>query len=159
VALDEHHWLGRRLVGETMRYVALGPDNEWLAVLGFGAAALACKPRDRFIGWDDELHFARLRYVTNNQRFCVLPAGRRTNLASNVLAKTLKRLSGDFEARWGHPVVMVETFVDPDGPSSGYLLHRWRVHVAGPHARLRTLRWELSPSRTAEVDVRTSAAS
>ena len=114
VALDEHHWLGHRLVGETMRYVALGGDGEWLAVLGFGASALACKPRDRFIGWSDELHFARLRYVTNNQRFCVLPAGRRTNLASNVLAKTLKRLSGDFEARWGHPVVMVETFVDPD---------------------------------------------
>ena len=111
--LDEHHWLGRRLVGETMRYVALGPEDEWLAVLGFGAAALACKPRDRFIGWSDEQHFARLRYVTNNQRFCVLPAGRRKNLASNVLAKTLKRLSGDFEVRWGHPVVMVETFVDP----------------------------------------------
>ena len=111
--LDEHHWLGRRLVGETMRYVASGPDSEWLAVLGFGAAALACGPRERFIGWSDEQHFARLRYVTNNQRFCVLPAGRRQNLASNVLAKTLKRLSGDFEDRWGHPVVMVETFVDP----------------------------------------------
>ena len=113
VVLDEHHWLGRRLVGETMRYVALGPDGEWLAALGFGASALACKPRDRYIGWSDELHFRRLRYVTNNQRFCVLPAGRRKNLASNVLAKTLKRLSGDFEVRWGHPVLMVETFVDP----------------------------------------------
>jgi GNAT superfamily N-acetyltransferase len=90
VMLDEHHWLGRRLVGETMRYVALGLDSEWLAVLGFGAAALACGPRDRYIGWSDEQHFRRLRYVTNNQRFCVLPAGRRKNLASNVLAKTLK---------------------------------------------------------------------
>lgn len=112
-ALVEHHWLGHRLVGETMRYVASGPDGQWLAVLGFGAAALACGPRDRYIGWSDEQHFARLRYVTNNQRFCVLPAGQRKNLASNVLAKTLRRLSSDFEDRWGHPVVMVETFVDP----------------------------------------------
>lgn len=124
VALDEHHWLGRRLVGETMRYVALGPDGQWLAVLGFGAAALACRPRERFIGWSDEQHFARLRYVTNNQRFCVLPAGRHQNFASNVLAKTLKRLSADFEDRWGHPVVMVETFVDPDR-------HRGTCYTAG----------------------------
>ncbi|MGH9919794.1 MAG: Druantia anti-phage system protein DruA, partial [Nitrososphaerales archaeon] len=111
--LDEHHWLGNRLVGETMRYVALDGDGEWLAVLGFGAAALACKPRDAFIGWNDDQHFRRLRYVTNNQRFCVLPAGRHQNLASNVLAKTLRRLSVDFENRWGHPVLVVETFVDP----------------------------------------------
>ena len=44
MTLDEHHWLGRRLVGETMRYVPLGPGGEWLAALGFGASALACKP-------------------------------------------------------------------------------------------------------------------
>lgn len=111
--LDGHHWLGHRLVGETMRYVAVGGDGEWLALVGFGAAALACRPRDVFIGWNDEQHFRRLRFVTNNQRFCVLPAGRRANLASNVLAKTLRRLSADFEARWGHPVLVVETFVDP----------------------------------------------
>lgn len=112
-ALDEHHWLGHRLVGETMRYVALDRDGQWLAVVGFGAAALACKPRDTYIGWSDDQHFRRLKYITNNQRFCVLPAGRMTNLATNVLAKTLSRLSSDFESRWHHPVVLVETFVDP----------------------------------------------
>lgn len=112
-SLDEHHWLGHHLVGETMRYVALGGDGQWLAVVGFGAAALACKPRDRFIGWSDDQHFRRLKFVTNNQRYCILPEGRIPNLATNVLGKTLARLSGDFEARWRHPVVMVETFVDP----------------------------------------------
>ncbi|MGC8513597.1 MAG: hypothetical protein ACP5P1_11285 [Acidimicrobiales bacterium] len=30
-----------------------------------------------------------------------------------MLAKTLRRLSADFEARWRHPVVAVETFTDP----------------------------------------------
>ena len=113
--LDRHHWLGRRLVGETMRYVAVAPGGDWVALAGFGAAALSCRPRDDFIGfigWSDDQRFRRLRYVTNNQRFCVLP-GARPNLASNVLSKALRRLSGDFEARSGHPVVMVETFVDP----------------------------------------------
>jgi len=112
-SLDEHHWLGHHLVGETMRYVALGGDGQWLAVVGFGAAALACKPRDRFIGWSDDQHFRRLKFVTNNQRYCILPEGRIPNLATNVLGKTLARLSLDFESRWRHPVVMVETFVDP----------------------------------------------
>lgn len=70
--LDSHHWLGHRLVGETMRYVAASRDGVWLAVLGFGAAALACRPRDAFVGWSDEAHFRRLRYLTNNQRFCRL---------------------------------------------------------------------------------------
>lgn len=111
--LREHHWLGHRLVGQTMRYVALAPGGEWLAVLGFGAAALSCCPRDEFIGWTDEQHFRRLAYVVNNQRFCVLGEAPRKNLASYVLAACLKRLSADYEARWAHPVLVVETFVDP----------------------------------------------
>jgi len=111
--LDEHHWLGHRLVGETMRYVALDESGSWVALVGFGASALSCKPRDVFLGWADAEQFRRLSYVTNNQRFCVLPAGRRHNLASAVLSRTLRRLSGDHLARWGHPVLVVETFVDP----------------------------------------------
>jgi hypothetical protein len=33
-------------------------------------------------GVSREQQYARLRHVVNNQRFCVLPAGRRPNLAS-----------------------------------------------------------------------------
>lgn len=111
--LDQHHWLGCHLVGETMRYVALDATGSWVALVGFGASALSCKPRDRFLGWSQPQQFRRLSYVTNNQRFCVLPGGRRHNLASVVLARTLRRLSGDYRSRWGHPVLVVETFVDP----------------------------------------------
>jgi len=110
--LDEHHWLGHRIVGETMRYVAT-QQGGWVAVLGFGSAALACAPRDRWVGWSKESQFARLRYVVNNQRFCVLPEGRRPNLASAVLARALRRLSGDYQASYGHPVLVAETFTDP----------------------------------------------
>jgi hypothetical protein len=34
--LDEHHWLGHRLVGETMRHVAVADDGAWLALVGSG---------------------------------------------------------------------------------------------------------------------------
>ncbi len=63
---------------------------------GVGSAALSCAARDRFLGWSREAQYARLRHVVNNQRFCVLPAGGRPNLASAVLARVLRRLAGDY---------------------------------------------------------------
>lgn len=110
--LVRQHWLGTGLVGEVMRYVA-EEDGEWCALVGFGSAALCVKSREELVSWTDAQRYRRLRYVTNNQRFCVLDEHRRKNLASEVLSLTLRRLSKDFEARWRHPVVMVETFTDP----------------------------------------------
>lgn len=111
--LAEHHWLGYRMVGETMRYVAVDGDGVWVGLVGFGSCALSCRPRDAFVGWSPSVQFRRLRYVASNQRFCVLPAGRRPNAASAVMARTLRRLSADWVQAWGHPVLLVETFVDP----------------------------------------------
>ncbi|MHB1549234.1 MAG: hypothetical protein ACYCX8_10950, partial [Acidimicrobiales bacterium] len=42
--LDEHHWLGHRMVGETMRYVAADANGEWVALVGFASPALSCGP-------------------------------------------------------------------------------------------------------------------
>lgn len=110
--LEAKHWLGAGLVGETMRYVAL-IDSEWAALVGFGSAALCVRSREQLVGWSDAQRYRRLRYVTNNQRYCVLEAYRRPNLASEVLGLVLRRLASDFVARWRHPVVAVETFTDP----------------------------------------------
>ncbi|MHB8191560.1 MAG: Druantia anti-phage system protein DruA [Ferrimicrobium sp.] len=111
--LDEHHWLGHRMVGETMRYVATDSCGEWVALLGFASPALSCGPRDRFIGWTRDLQQRRLRFIASNQRFCILSSGRRPNTASAVMSKTLRRLSADWVDTWGHRVLLVETFVDP----------------------------------------------
>ena len=90
-ALREHHWLGHRLTGQVLRYVAV-LDGEWVAVVGFGSAVLSCRARDEFVGWSREQQYARLKHVANNQRFCVLPADRRPNLASVVLSRVLAPL-------------------------------------------------------------------
>jgi len=111
-ALKEHHWLGHRLTGQVLRYVAV-LDGEWVAVAGFGSAVLSCRARDEFLGWSREQQYARLKHVANNQRFCVLPAGRRPNLASAVLSRVLARVSGDYLVVYGHRVLAVETFTDP----------------------------------------------
>lgn len=110
--LDTHHWLGHRLTGQVLRYVAV-LDDEWVACLGFGSAVLSCAARDRFLGWSREQQYARLAHVANNQRFCVLPAGQRPNLASAVLARVLRRIENDYLAAYGHRVLAVETFTDP----------------------------------------------
>jgi hypothetical protein len=142
--LDEHHFLGHHLSGRVVRYVAT-EEGDWVALLGFGSAALSLRPRDDYVGWSDEAKYRRLRYVSNNQRFCVLPGARRPNLASAVLSRTLRRLSGDVEAAYGHPVLLVETFTDPSrhlgtcykaanfhvaGETSGYGRHNgsWTYH-------------------------------
>lgn len=112
--LIEQHYLGSSvLVGEALRYVATDGER-WLALLGWSAAAFKCQPRDTWIGWPARLKWRRLRLIANNARFLVLPEGRQPHLASRVLALNTKRLSRDWAAAFGHPVLVAETFVERD---------------------------------------------
>ena len=71
------------------------------------------KPAKSKIGWTPRQRARRLGWVVNNSRFLVLPERQRyPNLASRVLALGLKRLNADWQAHWGHPVVLVESYVD-----------------------------------------------
>ena len=113
--LDQHHYLGSlRPVGERLYYIARDAANRWVAVLVFSAAARHLKHRDEWIGWSNEQRRRRLSLVTNNSRFLLLPKLSVPNLGSRVLRLTLDRLSGDWQTQYGHPVEVVETFVDPE---------------------------------------------
>ena len=110
--MKEHHYLGfHKLVGESIKYAAC-IKGEWVALLGWGTAAFKCGARDEWIGWTKEQQWRRLVYIANNLRFLVLPGTKIPNLASNVLSKNLKRLSADWVAAYGHPILIAETFVD-----------------------------------------------
>jgi hypothetical protein len=110
--LQQHHYLGcPRMVGQALWYVAT-IGEEWVALLGWAAAALKCRPRDAWIGWTPPLQWRRLPLVVNNVRFCLLPASASPNLASRVLALNCRRLSADWARAYGHPVLLAETFVD-----------------------------------------------
>jgi hypothetical protein len=111
--MAQHHYLGvLPKISETLWYVALWRD-QWVAILSFSAAALKCGPRDRFIGWDFRHQYDRLKLITNNSRFLILPEWHYKNLASRVLSLCQKRLSADWQEAFGHPVLLLETFVDP----------------------------------------------
>jgi hypothetical protein len=111
--MKQHHYLGfQSLVGQSLRYVAVH-EGQWLALLGWGSAALKCKARDQWIGWTEALKLQRLPFVANNSRFLILPGVHIPNLASRILALNLKRLSDDWQEAHGHPIYLAETFVDP----------------------------------------------
>jgi hypothetical protein len=111
--MQAYHYLGALCkIGETLWYVASWRD-EWVALLTFSAAAWKCAVRERWIGWDYRHQYDRLHLVTNNNRFLILPQYHIPNLASRVLSLCQKRLCTDWQERFGHPVVLLETFVDP----------------------------------------------
>ena len=102
----QHHYLGlHTLIGETIRYVATHHE-QWLALIGWSAAALKCKARDQWIGWPSFLKTKHLAFVANNSRFLILPSIHIPNLASRVLALNLKRLSDDWQTLYGHPLLL-----------------------------------------------------
>jgi hypothetical protein len=110
--MRQHHYLGfESVVGESIRYVAT-IGQQWVALLGWGAAVLKSRHRDRWIGWDEALKWRRLHLIANNARFLILPDVRVKNLASKVLGANLRRLSRDWQQRYGHPILLAETFVD-----------------------------------------------
>jgi hypothetical protein len=112
--LAKHHYLGDvRAVGEQLWY-AVSVGSIWLGVLVFCAASRRLRARDQWIGWSEEQRRRRLPLVVNNCRFLVLPDKTFANLASRSLSLALHRLSVDWQLRYGHPVVLVETFVDPE---------------------------------------------
>ena len=111
--LEEKHYLqSARLGGQSLRYVA-EVDGQWVALIAFSGAAPHTKAREEKIRWTPRQRARRLCFVVNNSRFLVLPERQRyPNLASRVLALCLKRLSADWQEHWGHPVVLVESYVD-----------------------------------------------
>src|SRR5271169_151667 len=108
----EHYLASSRFAGQSLRYVA-EVDGQWVALLTFSAPALHLKARERWVGWSPRQRVRRLGLVVSNSRFLVLPERQRyPNLASRVLGLALRRVSADWQERWGHPVLVVESFVD-----------------------------------------------
>lgn len=111
--MDEHHYLGRMpKISETLWYVAQW-HNQWVALLSLSAAAWKCSARDQWIGWSSRQQYDRLKLVANNSRFLILPDWHVANLGSRVLSLCQKRLPRDWKNTFGHPLVLLETFVDP----------------------------------------------
>ena len=127
-ALAEFHYLGYRgTVGENLQYVVTDKDGRLLACLLFGSAAWKCKSRDEYIGWNPEQKQRNLHLITNNTRFLIMPFVRVPHLASWILGRVLRRLSADWQNKYGHPILLVETFVECERfAGTSYKAANWR---------------------------------
>jgi len=108
----KYHYQGySRIVGNSLKYIAYLKDIP-IAALGWGSAAWSLGPRDKYIGWDKELKDKNLHFIANNIRFLILPGVKIKYLASHLLSVNIKCIAGDWMVKYGHPIYLLETFVE-----------------------------------------------
>ena len=112
--IEQHHYLGYcRPVGEHLEYLAMS-YGEPVACLGWCSSPRHLRCRDHYLGWDQEQRKKNLCRVLINTRFLILPWVRVSHLASHLLGLSARRICPDWEKRYHHEVVWLETFVDPE---------------------------------------------
>ena len=145
----EHYLHSAEVVGEQMRYVA-EYQGQWVALLSWSAAAYHLRHREAWIGWSRPQKRRRLPLAVNNSRFLIRPAFHVPNLASRVMKLCLQRLASDWQAVYGHAVLVAESFVDREqhlgtcykvsgwtllGQTQGYGRSRGDFYLAHEHPK------------------------
>ena len=111
--LEQHHYLGySQPVGEHLKYLAYAKGRP-LACLALCSAPRHLGSRDRFIGWSPAARLKNIGLLAYNTRFLILPWVKVAHLASHLLGRIARQVSGDWEQLYGHPIYFLETFVDP----------------------------------------------
>lgn len=111
--LSRYHYLGyTSTVGENMKYLILDCQDRPVACVLFGSSAWCAADRDKVIGWDRATRQRNLSLTTNNTRFLILPWVRVPHLASHLLGLISRRIQTDWMERYGHPLYLLETFVE-----------------------------------------------
>ena len=126
--LAQSHPLGyTHPVGEQLKYLVTAQGRP-VACLVWASAPRHLGPRDRFIGWAADARRTHLRLLAYNTRFLILPWVQVPHLASHLLGQMARLVPADWQRRYGHPVVFLETFVDP-ARSRGtcYWAANWQV--------------------------------
>jgi hypothetical protein len=133
--IERYHYLGYKpLPGAQIRYLVFG-NSRLLAALGFGAAAWALAPRDRFVGWTTQQRQRNLQFIVNNARFLILPWVTSHNLASRILAGIARQLRQDWQKLYGYQPVLLETFVEQNRfCGTCYRAANW-IHVGQTQGR------------------------
>jgi Domain of unknown function (DUF4338) len=111
--MEQYHYLSyEQPVGEHLKYICWAQGRP-VACLAWSSAPRHLGSRDRYIGWSAEARRRNIRFLAYNTRFLILPWVQVPHLASHILGKVTRGLSGDWERMYGHPVYFAETFIDP----------------------------------------------
>ena len=111
--MEQHHYLGyTQPVGEHLKYMAYAGGRP-VACLAWSSAPRHLGERDRFIGWSPEARLRNIGLLAYNTRFLILPWVIVPHLASHLLGRVAREIAADWQRAYGHPVLYLETFVDP----------------------------------------------
>jgi len=111
--IEQYHYLGyTQPVGEQLKHLVLAHGRP-VACLMWSSAPRQLGPRDRFIGWSAEARLKNIRFLAYNSRFLIFPWVQVPHLASHILGRMARVISGDWERVYGHPVYYLESFTDP----------------------------------------------
>jgi hypothetical protein len=113
--VGRYHYLGHKVpFGAHLRYLieVSRPSPRVVGCLQVSSPAWKMAPRDRWIGWSDEVRQRNLQRIVNNSRFLLLPWIEVRNLASSVLALLARQLPDEWEMAYAVRPVMLETLVD-----------------------------------------------
>jgi Druantia protein DruA len=112
-ALHRYHYLGyRSRVGQNLQYWVCDQQDRPLACVVFGAPAWQCAVRDQWIGWKPIERIRQLGRIANNTRLLIFSWLRVPHLASHILSQISRRIGQDWQAKYGRPIWLLETFVD-----------------------------------------------
>ncbi len=112
--IEQYHYLGYvQPVGEHLKYLISAGDRP-IACMTFSSAPRHIGCRDRFIGWSPDVRLKNLHLLAYNSRFLILPWVEVRYLASHLLSRAARRIAGDWQALYHHPVYFLETFVDTE---------------------------------------------
>jgi len=125
--MGQQHYLGNaQVVGERLRYVA-EYQGQWVALMTWSAGAYRLKFREEWIGWTGPQKKRRLCLIANNSRFLILQGWHAPNLASRLMKLCLGRFSQDWVQSYGHPILVVESFVDSQFRGTCYKASGWTL--------------------------------
>jgi hypothetical protein len=133
-----HHYLGYGgPVGENIGYLVRDARGRELACVLFGAAAWKAAPRDQWIGWSAPQRARALHFIANNSRLLILPWVRISGLASCLLGHIARRINADWRGKYGHPLYLLESFVQVDRfAGTSYQAANW-IQVGRTQGRTR----------------------
>ena len=127
--MQKYHYLGYRIpYGAQLRYFvhSTAPQRPLLACLLFTSAAWKMAPRDRWIGWPDDIRRRNLCRIVNHSRFLILPWISVPSLASHLLARVAEHVPHDWWTHYQVQPLLLETLVDVSRfPGTCYRAANW----------------------------------
>ncbi len=110
--IEKYHYLGSaKAMGPRLKYIIWYKDRP-ISAIGFNQAVYKLGVREKFLDWSNEEKEKYLKHILNNNRFLIVPWVKVKNLASHIMALTIRRLVNDWKSVYGNEPYILETFVD-----------------------------------------------